>query len=49
MAISSITFFISLYVIVISERLFPFCGGFNNTSGMSFGVVKTDLCCWFRI
>ena len=43
MAILSIASFISLSLIMISERLFPFCCGFNNTSGMSFGVVKTDL------
>ena len=43
MAILSIASFISLSLIMISERLFPFFCGFNDTSGMSFGVVKTDL------
>ena len=38
MAMSSIAFwsFISLSVIVISKRLFPFIGGFVDTSGMSW-------------
>ena len=43
MTMSSIASFISLSVIVISERLFPFFAGFNDTTCMSFGVVKTDL------
>ena len=43
MTMSSIASFISLSVIVISERLFPFFAVFNDTTGMSFGVVKTDL------
>ena len=45
MAMSSIASFISLFIIVISERLFPFLAGFNDMSGMSFGVVRTDLYC----
>ena len=45
MAMSTIASFISLSPIVLSERLFSFFGGFNNTSDMSFGVVKTDLYC----
>ena len=39
----------SLSVIVISERLLPFCGGFNDTFGMSFDEVKTDLYCCFSM
>ena len=39
MAMSAIASFISLFVIMISERLFPFLGGFNDISGVSFGEV----------
>ena len=35
----------SFFVIIISQRLFPFCGGFNDTSGMSFSAIETDLYC----
>ena len=42
MAISSIASFIFLSKIVISERLFPFCEGCNDTSRTSFGEGKTD-------
>ena len=46
MVMLSITSFISSSVIVISERLFPFFGGFN---GMSFGedlICIVDLVGW---
>ena len=33
------------FVIIISQRLFPFCGGFNDTYGMSFSATETDLYC----
>ena len=49
MVMSSIASFISLSANVISESLFPFCGGFSDTSGMSFGMVKTDLYCWLSM
>ena len=46
MVISSIASFISLSKTVISERLFPFCEGFNDTTGTSFGEGKTD---WYLL
>ena len=46
MAMSSIASLTSLSVIFISERRFPIFDGFIDISGMSFGVVKTDLYCW---
>ena len=37
------------FVIIISQRLFPFCGGFNDTYGMSFSATETDLYCWISM
>ena len=40
------------YIIVCNcdfWKTVPFCSGFNDTSGMSFAVVKTDLYCWLSM
>ena len=34
---------------MISERLFPISGGFNDTSGISFGVVKAGSYYWLSM